>query len=107
MKNKTKTYPFTLGDISDLLDNKLAIFSDKFDKKLDQKLSQNNVAIYGELDKRFSEIDTGIGGLRKEMNGRFDELADTLQDIMGMIEDVSEAKIRQLRGSLKAHLAQI
>lgn len=73
-------------------------------KLLDLKLAENNKSNNEIL---LLQVGKQINDFRKETNESFDGVFDRLQDIIGMIEDVSEKKIQQLRGSLKTHLAQI
>lgn len=84
-----KQEPISLKAIAKLLDLKLA-----------ENNKSNNEILLLQVGKQISDF-------RKETNESFDGVFDRLQDIVGMIEDVSERKIQQLRGSLKTHLAQI
>lgn len=97
MKTGTpKKYSFSLGDISDLLDNKLAIFEGKFDKNLSRRFAQNNVAIYAELDKRFGEVDKRFAEIDKrfdQINKRFDENDDAHQAILKAVGEMTDKKI--------------
>jgi hypothetical protein len=99
MKTKaTKKYPFTLGDISDLLDNKIGILETRLDVKLNTletrltgKINQSATGIIAEMDKRFGLADSRFD----EVDKRFDMNDDAHQEIIGAIDEMSDRKIKQ------------
>lgn len=86
MKTKvTKSrYPFTLSDISDLLDNKLAIWSDRIRSEIKTKIDQSATGIIAEMDKRFAQVDDRFDEIDKrftEVDKRFDRVEDKIQSL--------------------------
>lgn len=82
MKSKS-SYPFTLKDISELLDLKLGIWSDKIKLELGNKIKQSETGIIAEMDKRFAEVDK-----------RFDQNDDAHQEIIGALDEIATRKIK-------------
>lgn len=107
MKAQTikKIYPFTLSDISDLLDNKLAIWSDRIRSELKIKIDQSTTGIIAEMDKRFATVDERFDDVDKrfaQVDKRFDKIDERFndndnahQEIISAIEEISERKIKQ------------
>lgn len=92
---KNNSYPFALSNISDLLDNKLAIWADKikFDLRdeLGRKIDQSATGIIAEMDKRFAEVYDRFD----EVDRRFDVNDDAHQEVIGAIDEIADRKIEQ------------
>src|SRR5882762_8515628 len=66
-----------------ILGQALAEQDERFDKKVEKRLEQNNAVLFGQIAKH---VDERIGEVKAEMTDRFDQLATTMDGIAKRLE---------------------